>query len=231
MNSGQSKTEQDVEPERSIPTVFGADKAFLPDYLDIRCAVLRDVRRSWRWHDGQPSRPKLGAAVCDAEPAVVVVPPFCEVAPFEPHGEQGTEKRLGVVYNTVLELDAQPQYGVAELVFTGDPEPTEYTISQLVPHVRNRRSSVGRLLDNETWRRDGVGAGHNVTIDLDRVACTVSLWHIDSRAAESWAGELWRIDPEGLANAKTQEDQHAEWWATRADERREETAGDDVMDG
>ena len=40
-----------------------------------------------------------------------------------------------------------------------------------------------------------------------------------------------RIDPEGLANAKTQEDQHAEWWATRADERREETAGDDVMDG
>jgi len=68
-------------------------------------------------------------------------------------------------------------------------------------------------------------------IDLDRVACTVSLWHIDSRAAESWAGELWRIDPEGLANAKTQEDQHAEWWATRADERREETAGDDVMGG
>ena len=159
------------------------------------------------------------------------MPPFCEVAPFEPHGEQGTEKRLGVVYNTVLELDAQPQYGVAELVFTADPEPTEYTISQLVPHVRNRRSSVGRLLDNETWRRDGVGAGHNVTIDLDRVACTVSLWHIDSRAAESWAGELWRIDPEGLANAKTQEDQHAEWWATRADERREETAGDNVMDG
>ena len=87
------------------------------------------------------------------------------------------------------------------------------------------------MLDNETWRRDGVGAGHNVTIDLDRVACTVSLWHIDSRAAESWAGELWRIDPEGLANAKTQEDQHAEWWATRADERREETAGDDVVDG
>ena len=42
----------------------------------------------------------------------------------------------------MLELDAQPQYGVAELVFTADPEPTEYTISQLVPHVRSRRSSV-----------------------------------------------------------------------------------------
>jgi hypothetical protein len=205
---------EDTEPDKALPTRYDVEKSFGRDYLGIDSAVVRDARRSWRWYDNQPARPCLAAAPGEAM-VDLPDPPYCAVAMRAPYNGQGSvECRLGVVYNCVLEADADPEYAVGEVVAVGADTSGSLrrevcTVKRLSPYSRStRRSNIApvALLDNSRWQHC---VEPETAIDCASVACIVNLWEAVTQPGDPT--ELWLIDAEGLRDAKPEVVGHMEW--------------------